>query len=149
MFRRTRAGIDLAFMLDPFRKWTFPKGHIEKGETPWKAARYETAEELGIDPRELRWTAPLGKTDIVFRESFEKQRSPKGATVCKKMHYFLFEARPTIRFFPKQKEFIRGVRWVPLHKAVEFCSYDNMRTIIRLAVRYLEGKERPRQEQAK
>lgn len=136
----------MAFMLDPFRKWTFPKGHIEKGETPWKAARYETAEELGIDPRELRSTASLGKTDIVFRESFEKQRSPRGAKVCKVMHYFLFEARPNIRFFPKRKEFIRGVRWVPLEKAVDFCSYDNMRAIIRRAVGYLSEKEIPKQK---
>ncbi len=30
------------------RHWTFPKGHIEKGETPWIAAAREALEEAGV-----------------------------------------------------------------------------------------------------
>ncbi len=30
------------------RHWTFPKGHIEKGETPWAAAQREALEEAGV-----------------------------------------------------------------------------------------------------
>jgi 8-oxo-dGTP pyrophosphatase MutT (NUDIX family) len=30
------------------RRWTFPKGHIEKGEEPWTAAAREALEEAGI-----------------------------------------------------------------------------------------------------
>ena len=30
------------------RHWTFPKGHIEKGEEPWTAAQREALEEAGV-----------------------------------------------------------------------------------------------------
>jgi len=30
------------------RHWTFPKGHIEKGEEPWMAAQREALEEAGV-----------------------------------------------------------------------------------------------------
>jgi 8-oxo-dGTP pyrophosphatase MutT (NUDIX family) len=29
-------------------RWTFPKGHIEKGESPWAAAQREALEEAGL-----------------------------------------------------------------------------------------------------
>jgi len=29
-------------------RWTFPKGHVEKGETPWVAAQREALEEAGV-----------------------------------------------------------------------------------------------------
>jgi 8-oxo-dGTP pyrophosphatase MutT (NUDIX family) len=29
-------------------RWTFPKGHIEKGEKPWTAAKREALEEAGV-----------------------------------------------------------------------------------------------------
>lgn len=32
-------------------RWTFPKGHIEKGETPWVAAQREALEEAGVRGR--------------------------------------------------------------------------------------------------
>lgn len=30
------------------RRWTFPKGHVEKGEQPWIAAQREALEEAGV-----------------------------------------------------------------------------------------------------
>ena len=32
-------------------RWTFPKGHIEKGEQPWQAAEREALEEAGVRGR--------------------------------------------------------------------------------------------------
>jgi 8-oxo-dGTP pyrophosphatase MutT (NUDIX family) len=29
-------------------RWTFPKGHVEKGEQPWAAAQREALEEAGV-----------------------------------------------------------------------------------------------------
>jgi 8-oxo-dGTP pyrophosphatase MutT (NUDIX family) len=29
-------------------RWTFPKGHVEKGESPWVAAQREALEEAGV-----------------------------------------------------------------------------------------------------
>ena len=33
------------------RRWTFPKGHVEKGEQPWAAAQREALEEAGVRGR--------------------------------------------------------------------------------------------------
>jgi 8-oxo-dGTP pyrophosphatase MutT (NUDIX family) len=31
------------------KRWTFPKGHIERGERPWEAAAREALEEAGVE----------------------------------------------------------------------------------------------------
>lgn len=139
LFRQAGKRIDVAFMLDPFHKWTFPKGHIETGETPQDAALRETSEELGVHIRDLRFEAPLGKMSFWFQQSFGKGRSPKGSTVKKFVHYFLFQVRPDIRFHPRKKEKIKGVRWVPLFRVVDFSSYDNMKPIVARAVKHLRA----------
>ena len=33
---------------DPYGKWTWPKGKIDKGETPLDAAKREVGEETGL-----------------------------------------------------------------------------------------------------
>ena len=48
-----RAGGHVQFLLvtaktDP-SEWIFPKGHVEKGESPTDAARREVAEEAGVE----------------------------------------------------------------------------------------------------
>jgi len=46
-----RAGGSIEFKLvrtKGGRRWTFPKGHIEKGEEPWTAAQREALEETGV-----------------------------------------------------------------------------------------------------
>ncbi|MEK7606678.1 MAG: NUDIX domain-containing protein [Patescibacteria group bacterium] len=141
LFRQVGRKIDVAFMLDPFHKWTFPKGHIEEGETPGGAALREASEELGVHPRDLRLEAPLGKMSFWFKQSFGKGRSPKGSTVKKFVHYFLFQVRPNIRFHPRKKEKIKGVRWVPLFRVTDFSSYENMKPIVVRAMRYLYARQ--------
>ncbi len=46
------------------REWTFPKGHIEPGETARDAARREVREETGL---EIDVGAPLGSTRYEFQ----------------------------------------------------------------------------------
>jgi len=46
---REREGVSEVLMIKTRRgKWSFPKGHIEEGETPQQAALRETREETGI-----------------------------------------------------------------------------------------------------
>jgi 8-oxo-dGTP diphosphatase len=60
--------------------WTFPKGHLEEGETPEAAALREVKEETGLDCRILR---PLH----VARYSFFRL----GVPVDKRVDWFLME----------------------------------------------------------
>ncbi len=36
------------------QRWTFPKGHIDEGEEPWRAAQREALEEAGVRGRIAR-----------------------------------------------------------------------------------------------
>ena len=80
VYKMTSAGPKIAFILDPFRKWAFAKGHIEKGETPRQAALRETREEMGLP--DLRVRKYLGKMDFWFRDRYVH----KGALVHKKLY---------------------------------------------------------------
>jgi 8-oxo-dGTP pyrophosphatase MutT (NUDIX family) len=59
--------------LRAFRNWDFPKGEIEPGESPLKAAVRETREETGITELDFRWgevfkeTAPYNRGTKVAR----------------------------------------------------------------------------------
>jgi ADP-ribose pyrophosphatase YjhB (NUDIX family) len=68
VYKRTRQGLRLSLMLDPFGKWTFAKGHVEPGETIEQAAVRETTEEMAI--RGLKLKHPLGIIDFWFREKY-------------------------------------------------------------------------------
>jgi ADP-ribose pyrophosphatase YjhB (NUDIX family) len=45
-------------------EWAFPKGHLERDETPEEAARREVREETGV---EIELVGPLGETRFEFR----------------------------------------------------------------------------------
>ena len=62
--------------------WSFPKGHLEDGETVEDAAVREVSEETGITGRVV---APLGVIDFYF--TAEDRR------IHKTVHHFLIEAR--------------------------------------------------------
>ena len=59
-------------------EWCLPKGHIERGETPERAAVREVAEETGIDAEIIQ---PLGTIDYWFTGDDRR--------VHKVVHHFL------------------------------------------------------------
>lgn len=127
VFQRTRSGPRLAMILDPFHKWTFPKGHVEAGETPARAAERETREEIGVG--KLRLHAPLGTMDFWFR------RDP--VLIHKFVHYFLFEAPRGTVVRPEPGELIRAVQWVSPREARGRSGYQNMEGILKNAIRHI------------
>ncbi|MFL5448801.1 MAG: NUDIX hydrolase [Gemmatimonadales bacterium] len=100
------------------RNWIFPKGHIEKGETPEEAALRETREEAGISARLI---GPAGILEYGFL----------GAKA--RVEYFLVlftrEAGPP--------EDGRQRIWCGLDDALERLSYKNTRKLLRKAWKQL------------
>lgn len=132
VFRRTLRGPEIAFLLDPFRKWTFAKGHIEQGERVETAAVREVKEELGI--ARLRVVMPLGRIDWWFKERRGTVHSPRGALVHKFAYYFLMEVPSLTKLKAQKSELIRAVRWVPAGAALRFSSYQDVRPVLRRAL---------------
>lgn len=142
VFKRTRQGIYVAMMKDSYGKWAFPKGHVRRRqrESYQKAARREIAEELGL--HDLKLHSSLGQIDIWFRDRFVF----RGKLVHKFIHYFLFEAPARARLVKPQSkdkgEKIQAVIWVPIDQLEERSSYQDMRPVIKRALRQLRPSKR-------
>lgn len=100
------------------RYWSFPKGHIEDGETEQETAIREIKEETGLDVtlvnnfREISEYCPFGK-------------------IRKRVVFFL--ARAFTDNVKIQEEEIDSYIWVDLQQARKMCSYDNDLRIVEKA----------------
>ena len=95
--------------------WVLPKGHIEAGETPEKAAEREVEEETGIRARVV---APLGV--ISFRRAKERIQ----------VKFFLLHCAAGGR--PLSPEG-RTIRWCSSEEALRLLTFEDMRDILRKA----------------
>jgi 8-oxo-dGTP pyrophosphatase MutT (NUDIX family) len=96
------------------RNWIFPKGHIEKGETPEQAAVRETREEAGVVGKLI---GPAGVLEYGFL----------GAKA--RVEYYLVEFRKEAG----PPEDGRQRTWCRLDEALERLSYKNTRKLLRKA----------------
>jgi 8-oxo-dGTP pyrophosphatase MutT (NUDIX family) len=84
-------------------RWDLPKGKIDKGETPRKAAIREVEEECGIS--QLRITRALPLTYHVFTQMKQNQR------ILKITHWFEMQCADTRKLVPQTEEDIEIAEW--------------------------------------
>lgn len=129
VFKRTGRGVFFAMLKDSYGKWTFPKGHVKRGERYEVAAAREVGEEMNI--KNLKMMKPLGHIDIWFRDRFVF----KGQLIHKYIHYYLFEVTDNIRLErPKPMpggEKIQAVAWVPALEVIGRSNYQDMKHILK------------------
>jgi 8-oxo-dGTP pyrophosphatase MutT (NUDIX family) len=83
-------------------KWDLPKGKIEKGETPEKAAVREVEEECGISG--LKIVRPLPPSYHTYRDGEE--------LVLKKTWWYEMSTHDQSKLVPQQEEGITRVEWM-------------------------------------
>lgn len=95
--------------------WSFPKGHVEPGETEEETAVREIMEETGIE--------------VVLDTSFRRviTYAPK-KEITKDVVYFLAKA-VTYDYTPQEEE-IAKIKWVEINHAATILSYDNDRQLV-------------------
>ena len=98
--------------------WSFPKGHVESGETEIETALREIKEETGIDVI----------IDLSFREVISY--SPKKDTQ-KDVVYFI--ARAQNYDYTPQEEEISQIKWVEINRAHTILTYDNDKQLVNKA----------------
>ena len=98
--------------------WSFPKGHVEAGETEEQTAKREIMEETSVD------------VDICpgFREvvTYSPRRD-----VQKDVIYFLARAK-NFDYVPQESE-IAQIKWVEINLAHSFLTYDNDKQLVNRA----------------
>lgn len=104
--------------------WSFPKGHVEDGETEVETAAREIKEETGLDVI----------IDATFRKTVTY--SPKKDTQ-KDVVYFIAKAK-TYDYKPREEE-ISDICWVELSRAVGLLRYDNDKQLVMQAKPMLQS----------
>jgi 8-oxo-dGTP diphosphatase len=112
IFRRVKQRVVLALVLDSYNQWTFPKGHIEKGEKPETAAEREASEETGL--KNIKVVKLLDKIDYWFKLNHE--------TYHKYVYFFLIEAPANAKIKPQKAE-IKDARWFSPSQAKAILGY--------------------------
>lgn len=105
--------------------WSFPKGHVEEGETEAETAIREVKEETGLDIM----------LDTTFRETV--QYYPRKDTQ-KVVVYFLAKAK-SYELIPQEEE-IAAIKWVEIGNASALLTYENDKTIVNKAKIEIKNK---------
>lgn len=100
--------------------WSFPKGHLEAGETDREAAIREVAEETGIEARVVE---PLGEIDFWFMAD--------GKRIHKTVHHFLM-VRTGGELCADDPE-VESVEWVPISAVSARLAYSDERALLKKA----------------
>lgn len=116
IYRKYGKQYQFALILDSYDKWTFPKGHIEKGEKPEAAALREAGEEVGIN--NLKITRKLAKIDYWF-----KSPPASGGKLIHKFVYLYLIKAPTKATLKHQKTEIKEARWFSHSRALAVLGY--------------------------
>lgn len=107
--------------------WDFPRGNIEKGETPTQAARREIKEETGL-------------TEIDFIEGFKEKTKWfyrwEGRTIFKQATYFLARASGNEKV-NLSKEHV-GFNWLSFGEAMQQLTYNNTKVVFDRAHDFLK-----------
>ena len=95
--------------------WSFPKGHVEPGETEVETAQREVMEETGID--------------ILIYPTFRETVTyyPK-RDIFKEVVYFLAKAK-NYDYVPQEDE-IAEIRWAEIDFAIQLLTYENDKAIV-------------------
>ncbi|MBE6788077.1 MAG: NUDIX domain-containing protein [Ruminococcaceae bacterium] len=102
--------------------WSFPKGHVENGETEIETAVREVKEEVGISVQPLD-----GFREVICY-------NPR-SNIQKEVVYFVsLSPSPTVKI---QKEEVSDYKWVRPNHALKTLTFKNDREVLKKALKFL------------
>ncbi len=121
--RKSGRSFSVLLIKDCYGRWTWPKGHIDKGESADSAAKREIREEVGI--KKVAVIEKVGKTEYFFKL--------KGRLIFKTVYLYLCstdQAGLTI-----QESEIRGAEWLTPEAALKRVEYRGARSLLSKALK--------------
>ena len=118
-------GFRVLLIKDPYGRWTWPKGNIEKGETSKNAALREITEEVGL--KHLKLLEKVGQTQYFYRL--------KGSLIFKTVYiYLLISASPGERLKIQFEEIDAG-KWFNPKEALKKVGYKDASQTLKKALK--------------
>jgi 8-oxo-dGTP diphosphatase len=124
VFRHTASGTEFA-LIKAGGRWSFPKGNIERGETPPAAALREISEETGLPLNGLRIIDELPDVEYAFRWG--------GVLVFKTVHNYLVHLTADAPLEPQLSE-VEEARWFTAAAARRAISFKNAKETLEAAI---------------
>lgn len=102
----------------PQGHWSFPKGHIEAGESNWETAVRELKEETSLD---------VQQRDDHFQHDFDYTFRVEDKTIHKTVHYFSAEvhADQSVSLSHEHQDF----RWLPTDEVQHQLTHKNAKSM--------------------
>ncbi len=129
VIKKERGRPRVLLIKDSYGRWTWPKGHIEKGESPCVAALREVKEETG--QKNIEIIKELGKQEYYF--------TFKGKKIFKTVHVFLIEASGREKIVIQASE-IQKAKWFWSEEALEKIEYKGSYALLRKGIRIFRKK---------
>lgn len=117
VYRHTAEGLRFLLITDAYGHWTFPKGHLEAGETSTAAARREVAEETGVDGH-------LGALIDTIHYTVTK----RGQTFDKQVDWYLLETQSD-QVILQAEEGISAFQWEATDEVAALLGYPQLRDV--------------------
>jgi len=129
IYRKKDGCYQVVLLRDIFGYWTFPKGHVEKGESLSQALKREIKEEIGL--KEVKIIKKLGEREYIAND-------PQKGRVKRKVTDFLVEATGSTKLKIEKSSGIKDAKWFGLDKISNLQQYKKAKEVLQKVTNYLK-----------
>ena len=123
ILHRDENGTKVLLIKNRSGNWSFPKGHVERGETEEQTALREVKEETSLS--------------VVLEKGFREESTYRIGRNTEKLGVYFLAFSKTLLVRIQYQE-ISAYTWVDVNDADEAISFDNDRRILRNALAFVE-----------